>query len=190
MHLIAGEIHIPDTFNAEHQEFVVEISFKFFFCMSHDSSMHREQKKTSFKVWNEMVFEIEKDLNYWKFCTIFNITESSLAHKYRCLLYFLISALISYIFLIKKLPICDIFLKSAKHEFSIGSKKSVMKQIAVTSENDAECQRAFLNFEKGMLTSHLKWIVSMSTFTYSFCRIAGFPFRMKWKFFSTSVLKF
>ena len=92
-----------------------------------------EQKKTSFKVWNEMVFEIEKDLNYRKFCTIFNITESSLAHKYRCLLYFLISALISYIFLIKKLPICDIFLKSAKHEFSIGSKKSVMKQIAVTS---------------------------------------------------------
>ena len=190
MHLIAGEIHIPDTFNARAprvgswniiQVFLLYVPW-FLYAQS--------KKKTSFKVWNEMVFEIEKDLNYWKFCTIFNITESSLAHKYRCLLYFLISALISYIFLIKKLPICDIFLKSAKHEFSIGSKKSVMKQIAVTSENDAECQRAFLNFEKGMLTSHLKWIVSMSTFTYSFCRIAGFPFRMKWKFFSTSVLKF
>ena len=133
MHLIAGEIHIPDTFNARAPRACSWNIFQVFLLHVPWFLYAQSKRKLLSKVWNEMVFEIEKDLNYWKFCTIFNITESSLAHKYRCLLYFLISALISYIFLIKKLPICDIFLKSAKHEFSIGSKKSVMKQIAVTS---------------------------------------------------------
>ena len=88
MHLIAREVRIPNTFNVRGAPRVCSWNIiQVFLHVPWLLYLCTEQRKTSFKVWNEIVFEIEKDLNYWKFCTIFNITKSSLAHTHLYVFY-------------------------------------------------------------------------------------------------------